>query len=87
MNVANAVEKASNAVQVALSDSRVAGSVGVGTAGISIAQVLGWFESHVGMIGAVLGMALTLITIKVQAINIKKMELEMELMKRRRKEW
>jgi uncharacterized membrane protein YkgB len=87
MNVASAVEKVSNSVQVALSDARVAGSVGVGTAGISLAQVLGWFESHVGLIGAVLGMALTLVTIKVQMISARKLELEMELMKRRRKEW
>ena len=63
---------------VVLSDARAAGVVASSSIGISYANVVGWLNGNVGMIASLLGIVLTLVTIKVQWTNGKKAELELK---------
>ena len=62
---------------VALSDARTAGVVASSSIGISYANIVGWLNGNVGLIASLLGIVLTLVTIKVQWTNGKKAELEL----------
>lgn len=76
----SATSKLLVSIQTALSDARTATTIGAGTAsGFSFAQVMGWLQSNVGFIGAILGIILTIVTIWVQ---LTKGRLEIELLKR-----
>ena len=63
--------------QVILSDARAAGAIASGSIGVSYANVVGWLNGNVGLIASLLGIVLTLVTIKVQWTNGKKAELEL----------
>jgi len=67
---------------VVLSDARAAGVVASSSIGISYASVVGWLNGNVGLIASLLGIVLTLVTIKVQWTNGKKAELELERLRR-----
>lgn len=76
------INKIMVSMQMALSDAKTAGVVATGTMGFSLAQIMGWLQANVGLIGAILGIILTAVTIKVQWANGKKAELELELLRR-----
>ena len=63
--------------QVILSDARAAGAIASGSIGVSYANVVGWLNGNVGLIASLLGIVLTLVTIRVQWTNGKKAELEL----------
>lgn len=68
--------------QVILSDARAAGTIASGSIGVSYANVVGWLNGNVGLIASLLGIVLTLVTIKVQWTNGKKAELELRRLQR-----
>lgn len=90
------IERLSVSIQATLSDARASAAIGAGTYGISMAQIMGWIQSNIGLIGTLAGIMLTLATLWVQIINgrrqlvgIKndqldreKREIELELLKR-----
>ena len=72
--------------QTTLSDARTAATIGAGTTGMSVAQMMGWLQANIGFIGAVAGVALTLATIWVQVLNARKANAELELLRRQLEE-
>jgi len=94
------IERMSASIQTTLSDARVSAAIGGGTYGISMAQVMGWIQSNIGIIGTMAGVLLTIATLWVQIINgrrqlagIKndaldreKREIELELLRRKLEE-
>lgn len=77
------ISKMMVSMQVALSDAKTAGVVATGTMGFSLAQIMGWLQANVGLIGTILGIVLTAVTIKVQWANGRKADLEIEILRRR----
>jgi hypothetical protein len=77
------IGRLSAAAQTALSDAKAASTIATGTMGVSLAQVMGWLQGNVGFIGALMGIVLTAVTIKVQWTNGRKAELELEIMRRK----
>lgn len=77
------IGRLSAAAQTALGDAKAASTIATGTMGISLAQVMGWLQGNVGFIGALMGIVLTAVTIKVQWTNGRKAELELEIMRRK----
>lgn len=71
-----------NRASVLLGDARAAGVVASSSIGMSYASVVGWLNGNVGLIASLLGIVLTLVTIKVQWANGKKAELELEKLRR-----
>lgn len=65
----SAIERLSVSIQTTLSDARTSAAIGAGTYGISMAQVMGWIQSNIGLIGTLAGVMLTLATLWVQIIN------------------
>lgn len=63
------IERMSVSIQATLSDARASAAIGAGTYGISMAQVMGWIQSNIGLIGALAGFMLTIATLWVQIIN------------------
>lgn len=63
------IGKMSMSVQAILSDARASAAIGAGTYGISMAQVMGWIQSSIGLIGTLAGIMLTIATLWVQIIN------------------
>ena len=76
------IGRLSAATQATLSDTKAASTIATGTMGVSLAQVMGWLQGNVGFIGALLGIVLTAVTIKVQWANGRKAELELEILRR-----
>ena len=76
------IGRLSTAAQTALGDAKAASTIATWTMGISLAQVMGWLQGNVGFIGALLGIVLTAVTIKVQWANGRKAELELEILRR-----
>jgi hypothetical protein len=76
------ISKMMVSMQVALGDAKTAGVVATGTMGFSVAQLMGWLQANVGFIGAVMGIILTAVTIRVQWANGRKAELELEILRR-----
>lgn len=76
------ISKLIASTQIALSDAKTAGVVATSTMGFSVAQLMGWLQSNIGFIGALMGIVLTAVTIKVQWANGRKAELELELLRR-----
>ena len=77
------IGRLSAATQATLSDAKAASTIATGTMGVSLAQVMGWLQGNVGLIGALLGIVLTAVTIKVQWANGRKAELELEILRRK----
>ncbi len=77
------VSKLLTSAQTTLGDARTAATIGAGTTGMSVAQMMGWLQANIGFIGAVAGVALTLATIWVQVINARKANAELELLRRK----
>ena len=77
------IGRVSAATHAALGDAKAASTIATGTMGISLAQVMGWLQGNVGLIGALLGIVLTIVTIKVQWANGRKAELELEILRRK----
>lgn len=63
------IERMSVSIQATLSDARASAAIGAGTYGISMAQVMGWIQSNIGLIGTLAGIMLTIATLWVQIIN------------------
>lgn len=63
------IERMSVSIQATLSDTRASAAIGAGTYGISMAQVMGWIQSNIGIIGTLAGILLTIATLWVQIIN------------------
>lgn len=63
------IERMSVSIQATLSDARASAAIGAGTYGISMAQVMGWIQSNIGLIGTLAGILLTIATLWVQIIN------------------
>lgn len=63
------IERISVSIQATLSDARASAAIGAGTYGISMAQVMGWIQSNIGLIGTLAGILLTIATLWVQIIN------------------
>lgn len=84
MSVAiNFMAKAAASVQTVMADAKSASTIATVTTGISLAQIMGWLQGNVGLIGALLGIVLTVVTIKVQWANGRKAELELEILRRK----
>lgn len=76
------ISKLLASAQTTLGDARTAATIGAGTTGMSVAQMMGWLQANIGFIGAVSGVALTLATIWVQVLNARKANAELELLRR-----
>lgn len=76
------ISKLLASAQTTLGDARTAATIGAGTTGMSVAQMMGWLQANIGFIGAVAGVALTLATIWVQVLNARKANAELELLRR-----
>ena len=76
------INKLLTSAQTTLGDARVAATIGTSTTGLSVAQVMGWLQSNIGFMGAIAGVLLTLVTIWVQVLNVRKASAELELLKR-----
>ena len=76
------ISKLMASAQTTLGDARTAATIGAGTTGMSVAQMMGWLQANIGFIGAVAGVALTLATIWVQVLNARKANAELELLRR-----
>ena len=76
------ISKLMASAQTALGDARVAATIGTGTTGLSVAQVMGWLQSNIGFMGAIAGVGLTLVTIWVQVLNARKASAELEILRR-----
>lgn len=77
------ISKLVASAQTTLGDARTAATIGAGTTGMSVAQMMGWLQANIGFIGAVAGVALTLATIWVQVLNARKANAELELLRRK----
>ena len=77
------IDKLLTSAQTTLGDARVAATISTSTTGLSIAQVMGWFQSNVGLTGAIAGVVLTAVTIWVQVLNARKASAELELLRRK----
>lgn len=66
------ISKLLTSAQTTLGDARTAATIGAGTTGMSVAQMMGWLQANIGFIGAVAGIALTLVTIWVQVSNARR---------------
>lgn len=80
------ISKLLTSAQTTLGDARTAATIGAGTTGMSVAQMMGWLQANIGFIGAVAGVALTLATIWVQVLNARKANAELELLRRQLEE-
>lgn len=80
------ISKLMASAQTTLGDARTAATIGAGTTGMSVAQMMGWLQANIGFIGAVAGVALTLATIWVQVLNARKANAELELLRRQLEE-
>ncbi len=76
------IGKLMTSAQTTLGDARVAATIGTGTTGFSFAQMMGWLQTNIGFMGAVAGVALTVVTIWVQVLNARKANAELELLRR-----
>jgi hypothetical protein len=76
------ISKLMASAQTTLGDTRVAAAIGTSTTGFSLAQVMGWLQTNIGFMGAVAGVALTVVTIWVQVLNARKANAELELLRR-----
>ncbi len=77
------ISKLMASAQAALSDARVSATIGTGTTGFSFAQMMGWLQTNIGLMGAVAGVALTMVTIWVQVLNARKASAELEMLRRK----
>lgn len=66
------ISKLVASAQTTLGDARVAATIGTSTTGLSVAQVMGWLQSNIGLIGSFAGVGLTLVTIWVQVSNARR---------------
>lgn len=80
------ISKLLTSAQTTLGDARTAATIGAGTTGMSVAQMMGWLQANIGFIGAVAGVVLTLATIWVQVLNARKANAELELLRRQLEE-
>ena len=80
------INKLMASAQTTLGDARTAATIGAGTTGMSVAQMMGWLQANIGFIGAVAGVVLTLATIWVQVLNARKANAELELLRRQLEE-
>lgn len=79
----NFMAKAVASAQAAMADAKSASTIATVTTGISLAQIMGWLQGNVGFIGALMGIVLTAVTIKVQWTNGRKAEIELEILRRK----
>lgn len=77
------ISKLVASAQTTLGDARTAATIGAGTTGMSVAQMMGWVQDNIGYIGTVAGVILTIVTIWAQVINIRKGNAELELLRRK----
>lgn len=77
------ISKMMASAQTTLGDARAAATIGAGTTGMSVAQMMGWVQDNIGYIGTVAGVILTIVTIWAQVINIRKGNAELELLRRK----
>lgn len=77
------ISKLLASAQTTLGDARTAATIGAGTTGMSVAQMMGWLQANIGYIGTVAGVILTIVTIWAQVINIRKGNAELELLRRK----
>lgn len=77
------ISKMMASAQTTLGDARAAATIGAGTTGMSVAQMMGWVQDNIGYIGTVAGVVLTIVTIWAQVINIRKGNAELELLRRK----
>lgn len=77
------ISKMMASAQTTLGDARAAATIGAGTTGMSVAQMMGLVQDNIGYIGTVAGLVLTIVTIWAQVINIRKGNAELELLRRK----
>lgn len=80
------ISKLLTSAQTTLGDARTSSMVLVGNSGWNLAWVYGWIQANIGFIGSVLGVALTVITIWAQVVNVRKANAELELLRRQLEE-
>ena len=76
------ISKMMASAQTTLGDARAAATIGAGTTGMSVAQMMGWVQDNIVYIGTVAGVVLTIVTIWAQVINIRKGNAELEILRR-----
>lgn len=76
------IGKLMTSAQTTLGDARTASYVIMGNSGWNLAWAYGWVQANIGFIGTIAGVALTVVTIWAQVVNIRKANAELELLRR-----